>query len=292
MEIPFFKSIYILFTYICSVIPDELYLKLVYRIRTGGKLNLKNPQTFNEKLQWLKLHKRNDLYSIMVDKYRVRKYVADKIGKEYLIPLLGVYNNADDIDTKELPKEFVIKCTHDSGSVVLCKEGQGLTLEIRKKMNRALKRKYYYASREYPYKNVKPRIIVEQMMYNHDKDGLVDYKIHCFHGKARLILVCLDRDSSDGVKKVFYDEAWNKLDLKRPNTSNECHVERPKKLNEMIALAEELSKDIPFVRVDFYEINEKLYFGEMTFFPGGGMTPFEPREYDALLGSLINLDNL
>ena len=228
----------------------------------------------------------------MVDKYRVREYVANKIGKEFLIPLLGVYNNADEIDTEKLPEEFVIKCTHDSGSVVLCKKAQDLTPEIRQKMNKALKRKYYYASREYPYKNVKPRIIIEKMMYNHENDGLVDYKIHCFNGKARLILVCLDRETSDGVKKVFYDENWNKLRLKRPNISNECQVEQPRNLGQMITLAEVLAEDIPFVRVDFYEINEKLYFGEMTFFPGGGMTPFDPKEYDLLLGNYIDLNNL
>ena len=138
---------------------------------------------------------------------------------------------------------------------------------MRKKLNKALKRKYYYANREYPYKNVKPRIIIEKMMHNHKENGLIDYKIHCFNGRVRLILACADREAMDGIKKVFYDESWNKLDLKRPNTSNDCQLERPRNLNKMIELAELLSHDLPFVRVDFYEINKKLYFGELSFFP-------------------------
>jgi len=289
IKISFVKSFYIFFTNLCSIIPDEPYLKVLFRIRTGKKLNLTPPKTFNEKLQWLKIHNHDDRYSIMVDKYLVRDYIADKIGTDYLIPLLGVYNNANDININELPNEFVIKCTHDSGSVILCKTKQELTNEVRKKLNKALKRKYYYANREYPYKSVKPRIIIEKMMYNHMESGLVDYKIHCFNGKARLILACVGREAIDGIKKIFYDASWNKLDLKRPNTSNNCQLERPRNLNKMIELAELLSHDIPFVRVDFYEINEKLYFGELTFFPGSGMECFEPDEYDSILGSYIDL---
>ncbi len=289
IKISFVKSLYVCLTNLCSIVPDEPYLKILYRIRTGKKLNLTPPKTFNEKLQWLKIHNHDARYSIMVDKYLVREYIADRIGSSYLIPILGVYDNSYDIDTDGLPDEFVIKCTHDSGSVILCNSKQDLTDDVRKKLNKALKRKYYHANREYPYKNVKPRIIIEKMMHNHTDNGLVDYKVHCFNGKARLILACADRGAADGIKKVFYDEAWNKLDLKRPNTPNDCQLECPRNLGKMIALAELLSHDIPFVRVDFYEINEKLYFGELTFFPGSGMERFEPEEYDAILGSYIDL---
>ncbi len=289
IKISYIKNLYIFLTNICSIIPDEPYLKILYRIRTGKKLNLTPPKTFNEKLQWLKIHNHDDRYSIMVDKYLVREYIANKIGTDYLIPLLGVYENANHINTDELPDEFVIKCTHDSGSVILCNTKRDLTDDVRKKLNKALKRKYYYANREYPYKNVKPRIIIEKMMHNHKENGLIDYKIHCFNGRVRLILACADREAMDGIKKVFYDESWNKLDLKRPNTSNDCQLERPRNLNKMIELAELLSHDLPFVRVDFYEINKKLYFGELTFFPGSGMERFEPDEYDAILGSYIDL---
>ena len=289
IKISCIKRFYVFLTNLCSIIPDEPYLKILYRIRTGKKLNLNPPKTFNEKLQWLKIHNHDDKYSVMVDKYLVREYIADKIGSDYLIPLIGVYDNSYDINTDKLPDEFVIKCTHDSGSVILCSSRQELTDSVRKTLNKALKRKYYYANREYPYKNVKPRIIIEEMMHNHADNGLVDYKIHCFNGKARLILACADREAADGIKKVFYDEAWNKLDLKRPGTSNDCHLERPRNLGKMIELAELLSHGIPFVRVDFYEVNEKLYFGELTFFPGSGMERFEPDEYDAVLGSYLDL---
>lgn len=291
MQISFFKRVYILFTNICSIIPDKLYLKLIFRIRTGKKLNLENPETFNEKIQWLKLHNRDEKYSIMVDKYRVREYVADKIGREYLIPLLGVYENAADIDTDVLPEEFVIKCTHDSGSVVLCHKRQEFTPKVRRKLNQALKRKYYYASREYPYKNVQPRIVVEKMMHDSDGRGLIDYKFYCFHGEPKFLYVSLGLDDHATARISFYNIDLSDAPFQRRDYKHFSKIPRiPVNYEKMIEIARILSKGIPFVRIDLYEIDGAVFFSEITFSPCGGMMPFEPRKYDAVLGGYINLN--
>lgn len=293
MQISLLKKLYIFFTNICSVIPDEIYLKMIFRIRTGKKLNLKNPKTFNEKIQWLKLHNRDKSYSVMVDKYRVREYVADKIGEEYLIPLLGVYDDANDIVIDELPEEFVIKCTHDSGSVVLCKRKQDLTLGVRKKINQALKRKYYYASREYPYKNVRPRIIVEKMMHNSDGKGLIDYKFYCFHGEPKFLYVSAGLDNHMTARISFYNMDLSDAPFQRRDYQHFKRIPQiPVNYKKMVEIAKILSKGIPFVRIDLYEIDGSVYFSEITFSPCAGMMPFEPKEYDALLGRYIDLEKV
>lgn len=293
MQIPLLKKLYIIFTNICSILPDEIYLKIIFKIRTGKSLNLKNPITFNEKIQWLKLHNRDESYSIMVDKYNVRKYIANKIGKEYLIPIIGVYNNANDINIDLLPDKFVIKCTHDSGSVILCQNKQDFTPTVRKKINKALKRKYYYASREYPYKNVKPRIIVEKMMYDHENKGLIDFKFYCFHGEPKFLYVSGGLDNHTSACISFYNLDLTEAPFQRKDYK---HFERipqiPINYEKMIEIAKILSEDIPFVRIDLYEINGKIYFSEITFSPCGGMMPFEPAEYDTILGRYINLKKL
>lgn len=293
MQIPLFKKLYILFTNICSILPDEIYLKIVYKIRTGKRLNLKNPITFNEKIQWLKLHNRNKSYSIMVDKYKVRKYIADKVGEKYLIPLLGVYNNANDINIDLLPDKFVIKCTHDSGSVILCQNKQAFTSKVRKKINQALKRKYYYASREYPYKHVKPRIIVEKMMQNHENNGLIDFKFYCFHGEPKFLYVSGGLDNHTSARISFYNLDLTEAPFQRSDYKHFSKIPQiPVNYEKMIEIARILSKDIPFVRIDLYEIDGAIYFSEITFSPCGGMMPFEPEEYDTILGKYIDLKKL
>lgn len=269
---------------------DELYLKCMYEQIFNQKLNLNNPTTFNEKLQWLKINDRKDIYTTMVDKYEVKNYVANIIGKKHIIPTIGVYDKFDDINFEELPEQFIIKCTHDSGSTIICKNKKEFNIqETKKKISKALKHNYYYYGREWPYKNVKPRILIEKYMEEMGKEELTDYKLMCFNGKVRCSFVCLNRYSSKGLNVDFYDINWNKMSFERHYKNSNVILEKPKNYKMMIELAEKLSHNIPFVRVDFYEINNKLYFGELTFYPGSGFEEFKPEKYDEILGNMIKL---
>jgi hypothetical protein len=273
-------------------LPDKEYLKLIYKLTFRKKLDLKNPKTFNEKIQWLKLYDRNPEYSMMVDKYRVRDYVQDKIGEEYLIPLLVVWDNLDKIEFSKLPKRFVLKCNHDSGSIVICKDKAEFDEDAaRKKLKKHLKQGTFRYGREWPYKDIKPCIIAEQYMENSEGSGnLVDYKIYNFNGIPRVILVCQDRFNGSGLREDFYTEKWEHIPVSRPNHPNsEKEIEKPKKLEEMLDLSRKLSKNISFVRTDFYIIQDKVYFGEMTFFPTSGFGQFKPDKYDEVFGDWITL---
>lgn len=277
---------------IFGIMPSKLYLKIKYKNKIGKKLDFKNPKTFNAKIQWLKVNDKNDVYTKLVDKYEVKKYVTDKIGKEYVIPTLGVYENFDDIDFSKMPEQFVIKCTHNSGGIVVVKSKKGLDVEkAKKKINECLKENYYYRGREYPYKNVKPRIIVEEYMEDKNSDELVDYKVMCFNGKAKMIFTCTER-FSDGLKVTFFDLDWNRLPFERHYPASKKKIPKPRNLKKMIELSEKLAKGIPFVRMDWYEINGKLYFGEYTFYPGGGMEEFIPEEWDEKVGEMLNLEQV
>lgn len=269
-------------------LPDTIFLKLKFRGTLGYPLNLKSPKTFNEKLQWLKLYDRNPLYTMLVDKYKVKRYVASIIGDEYIIPTLGVWDSFDEIDFDKLPDQFVLKCTHDSGGLIICKDKRKLNLaKVRRIINKSLNANYYYNGREWPYKNVKPRIIAEKYMQDEHEKDLKDYKIMCFNGKVRMSFVCSER--SDKLKVTFFDNNWRKLPFQRHYPTSDTDIPKPQNFSKMVELAEVLSKNIPFVRVDFYEINGKLYFGEMTFFPGGGFEEFTPSKWDKKIGDLITL---
>lgn len=268
---------------------DKAYLEREFYLRFGKKLDLDNPETFNEKMQWLKLNDRKDIYTTMVDKYKVKNYVADRIGKQYIIPTLGVYDKFGDIDFSKLPEQFVVKCTHDSGGLVICTDKCRFNKEkTRKTINKFLRRRYFYIHREWPYKNVQPRIIVEKYIMNKNGEGLIDYKVMCFNGKAKMIFTCTDR-FTDGLKVTFFDLDWNKMPFERHYPSSNKRIERPKNLEEMISLSEKLSNGIPFVRIDWYEVDGKLYFGEYTFYPGGGLEEFSPERWDKKIGDLIDL---
>lgn len=270
-------------------IPDKQFLQFSYRIEMGYPLNLKDPKTFNEKLQWLKLYNRNPEYTTMVDKYTVKKYISEKIGAEYIIPTLGVWNSFDEIDFDALPDQFVLKCTHDSGGLVVCRDKSCLNMDAaRKKIETSLSNNFYYMGREWPYKDVPHRIIAEQYM----ADNLRDYKLFCFDGVPRMTLVCSERFTKDGLKEDFYDEAWNHLNVQRPAHGNAIlPIQRPKQYELMKKLATKLSEKMPFARIDFYEINEKVYFGEITFYPDSGFEGFKPEEWDLKLGEWIKLPN-
>ena len=269
---------------------DRKYLELMFPMRVGYKLNLDNPQTYNEKLQWLKLYDRRPEYTQMVDKVEAKKFVANIIGEEHIIPTIAVYDRVEDINFETLPNQFVLKCTHDSGGIVVCKDKSKLNKKAAlAKLERGLSRNYYYQNREWPYKNVKPRIIAEKYMSNGGEE-LEDYKVHNFNGTPEVILVCRDRYKETGLTEDFFSHHWEHLDILRPDHPQASKpISRPKELEEMIRLSEKLSKDIPFVRTDFYTINNKVYFGELTFFPSSGMKTFIPDKWDKTFGDWIKL---
>ena len=270
---------------------DRKYLEKLYRATFGKDLNLENPQTFNEKLQWLKLYDRKPVYTTMVDKYAAKEYVADKIGEEYIIPTLGVWDKFDDIDFDALPDQFVLKCTHDSGGLAICKDKKTFDIEAaRKKINRCLKRNYYYIFREWPYKDIKPRIIAEKYMVDESGYELKDYKIFCFDGQPKIMFIATDRANPEEETKFdFFDMEFNHLPFQNGHPNAKKPIMQPKGFEKMKELAAKLSAGIPQVRVDFYDIDGKVYFGELTFSHWSGFVPFDPEEWDYKLGSWIDL---
>lgn len=273
-----------------AIYNDIEYLEKIFAYKTGYQLNIRNPQTFNEKLQWLKIYNRKPKYTQLVDKYEVKKYVGKKIGENYVIPTLGLWKDFDEIEFDKLPERFVLKCTHDSGSVVIVdKKGEMDLQQMRKKLSTALGTNYFWSQREWPYKNVPRRIMAEVYMSDSVQGGINDYKFLCFDGVVRMIFTCTERYSKEGLKVTFFDTDWNQMSFERHYPSSKKIIEKPKSLACMIELAEQMSRGIPFVRIDFYEIESKVYFGEITFFPGGGMEAFKPREWDSILGGWISL---
>lgn len=278
--------------YLLFFLPDKSYLKLYYYLSFKKKLNLDNPQTFNEKLQWLKLNDRKDIYTTMVDKYEAKSYIANIIGEKYIIPTLGIYNNFNEIDFNKLPNQFVIKTTHDSGGIVICKNKKLFDKEsAKKKINKSLKRNFYLVGREWPYKNVKPRIIVEKYMVDESGIELKDYKIFCFNGKAEYVEVDFNRAIEH--KLNTYDFDWNPLNFgDKSKNDYGANIEKPRKLKEMKKIAEELSKNMAFLRVDFYSINDNIYIGELTLYPGSGFIRFNPKSVDLKYGKLLNIEGV
>ncbi len=270
---------------------DETYLKRLFKLRMGYELNLEEPKTYNEKLQWLKLYDRKPIYTDMVDKYEAKKYVAAIIGEEYIIPTLGVWDKVEDIDFNSLPNQFVLKCTHDSGGLVICRDKKNLDLDsVRAKLERSLKRDYFIYSREWPYKNVKHRIIAEQYMETGGDTDLIDYKFYCFNGEPKFLYIShgLSNHATARISYVSFD--WKKQPFKRNDYADfEELPPKPINFDKMIELSRKLSVGVAFLRVDFYEINGKIYFGELTFFPGAGLTKFDPSEWDEKLGEWIKL---
>lgn len=269
---------------------DSIYLKLLYRYKLGKKLDLKKPQTYNEKIQWMKVHYRNPLYTQLADKYGVREYISKKIGEEYLIPLIGVYDKFDDIDFDTLPDQFVIKCTHDSGGLVICRDKKQLDIKkAKEKIERCLKRDYFLNSREWVYSDIKPRIVIEKYMVDESGYELKDYKFFCFNGNAEVMFMATDRSGEEETKFDFFDMDFNHLDLRNGHPNSTRKLEKPERFEEMAALAEKISEGLPHARVDLYNINGKLYFGEVTFFHWSGLKPFEPEKWDKIFGDWFML---
>lgn len=275
-----------------DVMSDEGFLNLAFRCKMGKKLNLKNPQTFNEKLQWLKLYDRNPLYTTLVDKYDVKKYIADIIGEEYIVPTLGVWDRFDDIDFDKLPEQFVLKCTHDSGGLVICRDKSKLDIAAAKeKIERSLKTNYYLIGREWPYKDVRPRIIAEPFLSEIADEGVPDYKFFCFGGEPRFLYVSRGLEDHATAQISFFDFDGNKLPFKRSDYRNLQAFTKPENFEKMIGIAQTLAHKIngSFVRIDLYSLGEKIYFSEITFFPCSGYMPIEPEEWDQKIGSWIEL---
>lgn len=273
---------------------DEKYLRLKWKLCMDYPLNLDNPKSFSEKLQWLKLYNHNPLYTILVDKVAVKEYVQSILGQDYIIPTLGVYNKPEDIDWDSLPERFVLKCTNDSASVVICKDKKTLNKKkIIKKFKKCLKHNYYYQGREWPYKDVPRRIIAEE--YIEPKTGmndLPDYKFFCFDGIVKAMFIATDRQTAgEKVKFDFFDADFNHLPFRQGHDNATICPAKPKHYELMIEAAEKLTKGIPHARVDFYDTGEKVLFGEVTLFHFGGVTPFEPLEWDYRFGDWLVLPN-
>lgn len=268
---------------------DKWYLKSLWKRTFGYELDLEHPKTFNEKLQWLKLYDRKPIYMTMVDKYRAKQWVADKIGEQYIIPTLAFYNSVDEIDLDKLPDQFVLKCNHDSGNVVICKDKSTFDLQNAKaKLAAALKNDYYLKWREWPYKNVKRCVFAEEYLKGFLETGGADYKFFCFDGEVKAMFVATER-FLDEVKFDFFDPEFNHLDLYQIHPMSGRTISKPAGFEEMKGLASLLSKGFPHVRVDMYEVDGRIYCGEITFYHHAGFEPFHPSQWDVIFGDWIKL---
>jgi len=286
------KTYYFLTKFTSNFISDSLYLKIIYFIRTWKILNISNPKTFNEKNQWLKLHYKNDLLTKLADKYLVRKYVKEKIWEDILIPLLWVYENFNQIDLHKLPDKFILKATHWSGWNVICTDKNNSNMkEAKDKFQLWLKTNFYYPGRSWEYKNIKPRIICEEFLSSKGNVWLNDYKIYCFNWKPRYIQYVTGRFSWD-TRESFYDVNRNIQEFNLCNRKHDNIQEKPINLKEMLDIAQKLSSDLPYARIDVYNYDGKIYFGEITLHPSGWMDNFKPNKYDKILGDLLDISYL
>ena len=270
-------------------IPDEPYLKIVYWIKTGKRLNLKAPKTFCDKLNWLKLHDRHPEYTRMVDKIKLHGYIKEVLGEDSCLPMLGAWERYDDIDFDGLPEKFVLKCNHDSGSVKVIADKAAMDHgALRTFYENRLKQNPYVLGREYPYRDVKPMIYAEEYMVPDGEEDINDYKFFCFQGKPEILFVATER--STDCKFDFYDMEFNHLDIVNIHPQSGTVISKPQKFEEMKVLAAKLSAGMKFVRIDLYEIKGKIYFGEFTFFHAGGFWPMAPEIWENKLGNLIDLN--
>ncbi len=279
--------------YALSFLPDKLYLQIFYFSTTGKFINFKNPKGFNEKLQWLKVNDRRPEYTKLVDKLAVREYISDVLGEEYLFPLLGKWESFGDIDFDSLPEKFVLKCNHDSGSTKVIRNKSSLTKadyeEMKLFYTERLKRDFFYAGREYPYKGIKPYIIAEQLMVDdkNSEKAIDDYKFFCFNGEPKVMFVATDRERD--CRTDFFDMNFNHLEFYNVHPNSDKPITKPERFEEMKEIAAKLSKGMRQVRIDLYELNGKIYFGEFTFFHGGGFRLYQPAHWETELGDWISI---
>ena len=274
-----------------NLIPDKTYLSIKFRKHFGYWMDWDNPKTFNEKLQWLKVYDRQPWYVPFADKYEVKLIVEKIIGQEYVIPTYGVWNSFDEIDFNSLPQEFVLKCTHDSGSVIICKDKSNFNYEsAREKLDKCLKFNSYLGGREWVYKDIKPRIIAEKYIKPSEGDDLKDFKFFCFDGVPKIMFIASNRFTK-GVETTFdyFDMDFNHLSIINGHPNSPVTIEKPVTFDRMKELAGRLSQNFPHIRIDFYEVNDQIYFGEYTFYHFGGAMNFEPSIWDERIGSWLNL---
>ena len=266
--------------------PDETYISFVFKSKMGYGLNLNHPQTFNEKLQWLKLYDRKPEYTDLVDKIKAKTIVGERIGTNHIVPMYGEWEKVDDIPFNALPDSFVLKCNHDQGSVVIVPDKNTMDVKKTKRfLNKKLKTNIFYGSREYPYKNIQPRIFAEEYLQN----NIVDYKFYCFDGQPKFLYCGQGLTEDHSLKIDFYDLEWNQMPFYRTDYHRLGSIPKPSHLDEMIEIAQELSRGIPFVRIDLFEVNDEVFFSEFTLCPASGYMPFVPKRYDAILGSWLQL---
>lgn len=268
--------------------PDEWWLRILYRVRLHRKLNLKHPRRFTDKLNWLKLYDRNPIYTKLVDKHEVKQYISEMFGEQMVIPSYGVWEHFEDIDFEALPNQFVLKCTHDSGTICICRDKASFDREAAKmKLENSLRHNFFWWTREWPYKNVKPRIIAEKLMTDSNCDALTDYKFFCFNGKPQMMYI--SKDVSSDPRTDFFDMDWNHLPFRFKDPNADIMPKKPELFEEMKMIATTLSQHIPHVRVDLYVINGKIYFGELTFFHNSGIFTITPDNWDYKIGDMLQL---
>lgn len=270
---------------------DKFYMSIRHKQLLGYEIDWDNPKTFSEKLQWLKLHDRKPIYTTMVDKYEAKRFIADKIGEQFVIPTLGVWRHFNEIDFGALPNQFVLKCNHDSGSVVLCEDKVAFDYVASKiKLEKALKQNFYWKEREWPYRNVKPKIIAEPLLKDGTGAYLRDYKFYTFGGLPKFFYTTSNRGGEGGLYEDFFDLNGVLLPWGQNGSSNNPNTPIvPANIEKMVSLARILSKGTSHLRVDFYEIMGRIYIGELTFFDGAGFVSFTPEEYNGILGDWIKL---
>lgn len=273
-------------------LPDKEYLNILYGFRTGKKLDLNSPSTFNEKIQWLKLYDRKPIYTTLVDKCEVKKYVATLIGEKHIIPTLGVWAKYEDINFQNLPKQFVLKCTHDSGGLIICKDKTYMDFEtVKKKINASLATNYFWSGREWPYKDISPRIIAEQYMEDVSiSDGRIvpnEYQFWCFNGKPKFVSA-IYQPHGDNIKAT-YDMEWNRLDFVTSRPIYDKNISKPEYFEDMLESTIKLCANHVFVRVDYMVFNSKWYFGELTKSPASGFVNWYPNNWDEILGTWLEL---
>lgn len=273
-----------------NLLSDRTHVKLKYRFSMGHSLNLKNPQTYTEKLNWLKLYDHDPRYPGIVDKWAVMDFVKARIGEKYCVKKYGVWEHFEDIDFDALPNQFVLKCTHDSGGIAICRDKATFDREAaQKKLKASLKTNYYWLNREWPYKEVKPRILAEEYLEDAETKDLPDYKFFCFDGEPKFLFVVFGR-SEGHTCADFYDMDYHRLPVRQRHPNAPVPIEKPKCFDEMAELARKLSTGFKHVRVDFFQANGRVYFGEMTLTHSGGYHPFSPESYDRIFGEYLHLD--
>ena len=288
LKVKFIKNVAIRVAYFLRWTPDSFFLSVIYLIRTGKILHLHNPKRFNEKIQWLKIYDYNDRYTEMADKSLAKKWAAKIIGDEYIIPTLGIWDKFEDIPFEKLPNQFVLKCTHNSGGIYICKDKSQIEYNsLKMRFEKLLSINYFYQNREHVYKDIKPQIMAEPLL--NGQGELIDYKFLCFNGNVEYMFTCTERFEKDGLKVTFFDRDFSPMQFERHYPRSTCSIPKPRCYSEMLEVAEKLSGGLKFVRVDLYEIDGQVYFGEMTFYPGSGMETFKPDEWDYKLGEYIEL---